>query len=123
MISRCLVGSFMALMICANLHTAVYAADGKLIPVRGPLTETETTRSTEEAFPAPSAKQQMYVFWLLGKMISYPIDKAEAFVRTQMEKPFFRPASSPGPAQDPFIALERGEIPPAPPVERQSRDR
>jgi hypothetical protein len=123
MVLRALIGSLTIILVFGNLPVLAGDDSGKLIPVRPAYTEPETPSPDAETLPAPSARQQMYVFWILGKMISYPIDKAEAFVKGQIEKPFFRPASSPPREKDPFAALDDGAIPPAPPVAPRSRDK
>lgn len=120
MIPRGFVASLMVIALCGALPLLAGAAEGKLIPVRPAYAEAP---ADPEAPPTPSPKQQMYIFWLLGKMISFPIDKAESFVRGQIERPFFRPASSPAAENDPFASLDRGEVPPAPPITRRAGGR
>jgi len=72
--------------------------------------------------PPPSPRDQMYVFWLVGKILSYPVDKMEAFIASKwqnFQKPALRPASAPASevqAVNPFDAIDTSEIPPAPPA-------
>ncbi len=69
--------------------------------------------------PAPRPKDQMYVFWLLGKALSYPIDKTESYISGLRAKAAAKttaePAVAPA-AHNPFKSLSIQEIPPAPPV-------
>jgi hypothetical protein len=63
----------------------------------------------------------MYVFWILGKMLSYPIDKAEAYIYSfkKKEKPRVEGAPTPAtatPNANPFNSVNWSEIPPAPPA-------
>jgi len=64
----------------------------------------------------------MYVFWIVGKILSYPVDKVEAFITGKLQsfqKPILRPASAPASevqAVNPFDAVDTSEIPPAPPA-------
>lgn len=72
--------------------------------------------------PPPSPRDQMYVFWLVGKILSYPVDRVEAFITSRLQnlqKSTFRPASAPAAevqAINPFDAVDTSEIPPAPPA-------
>ena len=74
-------------------------------------------------YPEPSPRDQMYIFWLFGKIISYPIDKVESYVTKKLysaEKPKVVPAAAPVSASNPFDSINWREIPPAPPI--QSRN-
>jgi hypothetical protein len=70
----------------------------------------------------PTPREQMYVFWVLGKMISYPVDKAEELIRKQissLKSPFHPQPVSDQPSSkvgNPFTGVNWREIPPAPPV-------
>lgn len=72
--------------------------------------------------PPPSPRDQLYVFWLVGKILSYPVDKVEAFIASKLQdfqKPALQPASAPASdvkAINPFDAVDTSEIPPAPPA-------
>lgn len=78
-------------------------------------------------YPDPSPRDQLYIFWLFGKIISYPIDKVESYVTkkiTSPEKPKVVPAAAPASASNPFDSINWREIPPAPPVQsRNARNR
>lgn len=96
---------------------------GTLIRIPPPHEESENgpdQGSTPDSAtpPVPSPADQMYVFWAVGKLISLPVDIAEAcFTRLRQrftQKPVPVPAS--GVAENPFTAIERGRVPPAPPV-------
>ena len=67
----------------------------------------------------PSPKDQMYVFWFLGRALSYPVDKVESLVSNwrakRAEKAIATPASSSG-VPNPFDSVKWREIPPAPPA-------
>jgi hypothetical protein len=74
-------------------------------------------------YPDPSPRDQMYIFWLFGKIISYPIDKVESYVTKKLyspEKPKFVPATAPASASSPFDSINWREIPPAPPVQSKN---
>jgi hypothetical protein len=105
-------------------------ADGNLVRIPAP--QDETTDAYGQPAPAdpmnpplPTPADQMYVFWFVGKVISYPVDIAESYVSQAWDrwnkKPVMVPASAP--ADNPFTAIERGQIPPAPPVVGSSASR
>jgi len=74
--------------------------------------------------PEPTPSEQMYVFWILGKVISYPVDTVEAYVTRLREEWRAKPvpaAAVVGP--NPFETRRLGQIPPAPPVVSGSRGR
>ena len=68
---------------------------------------------------APTPKEKLYVFWILGKMLSYPVDRAEKYIRGKLEgfsrQPVAVPAASPTTA-NPFDTARQRDIPPAPPA-------
>ena len=114
------------------LTTACFGQSGtthnNLIPVK-PGFETSTsvppqTNSNGPELPKPA--DQLYVFWYLGQIISYPIDTAEAYIRSYVTKlrepprPTAVPASSP-PLPNPFDSVKWRSIPPAPPVAGEGR--
>lgn len=71
--------------------------------------------------PPPTPREQMYVFWILGKMLSYPVDKAESYVYNFINKPKPKVHSSTTPATastapNPFASVSWTDIPPAPPA-------
>ncbi|MBI4966084.1 MAG: hypothetical protein HY913_22585 [Desulfomonile tiedjei] len=71
-------------------------------------------------FPAPpTPREQMYIFWILGKMISFPIDKVESFIRERAARPAKGAEAAPAAAAsapNPFNSVNWKEIPPAPPA-------
>jgi hypothetical protein len=67
--------------------------------------------------PPPRPRDQMYVFWILGKALSYPVDKVEQFVAGKIRQVSMKPEVKPSAAAvNPFEAIDLKEIPPAPPV-------
>ncbi len=67
----------------------------------------------------PTPREQMYVFWVLGKVLSYPVDKVESYVTRMFKGPFPTPVVKPASATagyNPFEARSFSEIPPAPPA-------
>ncbi len=70
--------------------------------------------------PPPSPRDQMYVFWILGRILSYPIDTAESYVSGWVDRwrnrPVAQPAAAPA-GPNPFNSIRLREIPPAPPVQ------
>ncbi len=93
--------------------------EGPLIPVLPGYQEASYEGPdpvSENAEPTPPSPQdQLYVFWLLGQVISYPVDKVEALVTRLMERK--QPARNNPPYEfNPFAATARMQVPPAPPV-------
>ncbi len=91
------------------------------------LIQVKLSRNTEAEEPGaqgglagrpPTPREQMYVFWALGKIISYPFDKAEELIRARLGgyKAQTKTASSETEAINPFDSVSLREIPPAPPV-------
>ncbi len=109
------------------LTTACFGQTGQaqnnLIPVKPgydePISERPAANQDDSGLPKPS--DQLYVFWYLGKIISYPIDTAEAYITSYIAKlrqpaqPVAVPASS-TPLSNPFDSVKWKSIPPAPPV-------
>lgn len=116
-----------ALLVAATCVCQAEQAEKKLIPVKPAYAETSAVPNPSPAPaaldpqspPLPTPRDQMYVFWLLGQVLSYPIDKAESFVRAKWRdihtKPVAQPAAAPAGA-NPFEAIHKREIPPAPPI-------
>ena len=53
----------------------------KLIPVVPSYHEAAYVPQKDEVVDElPSPRDQMYVFWILGRVLSYPFDKAEAVI-------------------------------------------
>lgn len=100
---------------------------GNLIPVRPQYLEAthvpQQAQGDAQAYPpGPTPAEQLYVFWILGKIISYPVDTLEAYVGKLRED--WRAKPVPASAQvgpNPFEARNLGQIPPAPPVLSGSR--
>lgn len=102
----------------------------KLIAVKPAYNQASYTPQNSEPAPNlqaqyddPAPRDQLYVFWLLGRLISYPIDKVESYVSKKLypvEQPKAVPAAASGSVQSPFESINRREIPPAPPVEGKS---
>jgi hypothetical protein len=97
----------------------------KLIPVKPSYHEASYVphagdQGPGQVFPAPpTPREQMYIFWLVGKMLSFPIDKVESFIRDRTTRPSKGAETAPAAAAsapNPFNALNWKEIPPAPPV-------
>jgi hypothetical protein len=102
------------------------AADGNLIPVKPSYSEaTYTPQSTDDSensgiFPSPTPRDQMYIFWILGKVLSYPIDKTESFIMSKIRRPQGNAVATPASAANapnPFTQVNWREIPPAPPAQ------
>jgi hypothetical protein len=74
----------------------------------------------------PRPRDQLYVFWILGKLISYPFDKADSYIhkirsgwkREGTPTPACAPADS-----NPFKSVNWSQIPPAHPISDPSSDR
>ena len=101
---------------------------GNLVPVK-PAAVTPETQPTG-APPAagslgqPTAADQLYVFWLMGKLISYPFDALDTCIQRLRERPEAVraiPAAAPG-SPNPFDSVKLGQIPPAPPVSSRHED-
>lgn len=94
----------------------------KLIPVKPSYTEAAYVPQSEQAVegPAPpSPREQMYLFWILGQVISYPIDRAESYISNMIRRLQSGPEVTPAAAQagpNPFTTINMRQIPPAPPV-------
>lgn len=93
-----------------------------LVPVKSEYAQDAQAPASPEPVksagaPSPTPAEQMYVFWMVGKVLSYPIDTLEGYVRRLMEAPHPKvvPASAPA-TRNPFEARDLGQIPPAPPV-------
>ena len=109
------------------LTSACFGQTGKaqnnLVPVKPgydePISQRPSDNPEDSGLPKPS--DQLYVFWYLGKIISYPIDTAEAYITSciaklrQPTQPVAVPASS-TPLSNPFDSVQWKSIPPAPPV-------
>lgn len=117
--------TLVALLALPMFCTSSQSADQQLIPVKPSYSEAsyspqqERQQGSAEVSPMPTPRDQMYVFWLLGKALSYPIDKAEALIMNTLKK---RPSDVvPVPAAasskpSPFASVNWREIPPAPPA-------
>ena len=100
--------------------------ESKLIQVKSSYSESSYQPSeqvqgeTGYSYTPPTPRDQMYVFWILGKMLSYPIDKVEDFISSRLrsrETP--KPVAAPAVATskpNPFDSVNFREIPPVPPA-------
>ncbi|MCA1960831.1 MAG: hypothetical protein LDL33_08540 [Desulfomonile sp.] len=125
-----LVLVYVASVIMCSIPAGAQQSQGGLIRVKPAYQEATYVPQQEarhdEAVPAgpppPSPRDQLYVFWLVGKILSYPVDKMEAFITSKwqnFQKPALRPASAPASevqAVNPFDTIDTSEIPPAPPA-------
>ncbi len=116
----------LTLMVILLAGGACWAADTqpKLIKVITDYTDTPlpvvAPAPSIPEYQPPSPREQMYVFWLAGRVISMPIDlleKAVGKVRSSVSK-----ARPPVPVQaaavhSPFDNVNWREIPPAPPAD------
>ncbi len=96
-------------------------AEKKLIPVHPSYQEaTYVPQSESAAYDLPTPRDQMYVFWILGRILSYPFDKAESVIDSWKQKRKASPAPAAVPAaasgSNPFASVNWGQIPPAPPA-------
>jgi hypothetical protein len=86
-------------------------------PDPAPQAQQAVAQPTEARAPTP--REQLYVFWILGRMLSYPLDRAESYIRGKLERrsqePVAVPANASGPG-NPFDSVAQREIPPAPPA-------
>ena len=98
----------------------------KLIPVKPSYHEASYVPNAKRPVSSPThvpsgptPREQMYVFWIVGRILSYPIDTAESFIRGMLTKSTAKPAVVPATGRvqpDPFKSAGMGEIPPAPPA-------
>ncbi len=102
------------------------APHGKLIPVQRAeqpepqVQEEAPDQAATSGYALPAPKDQLYVFWVLGRILSFPVDLAESIIRkrrshAQHKEGSAVQASSPVNG-NPFENLNWREIPPAPPV-------
>jgi hypothetical protein len=83
--------------------------------ISAPATNSPADASNELGPPTP--REQMYVFWLLGKALSYPIDKIESYILLKLKRS--RNGQTPinvSSVPNPFEAADLSQVPPAPPV-------
>ncbi len=67
--------------------------------------------------PPPTPSEQMYVFWVVGKILSFPVDTVESYVTKLRGEWRTKAVPAAAPAQpNPFETRHIGQIPPAPPV-------
>jgi hypothetical protein len=115
--------SILAAGLCAGEAKAL---NGKLIPVelaepaQPQVREVSPDPNTAEGYQMPAPKDQLYVFWVAGKILSFPVDLAESLIRKVKGKPKPQAGSpvqaSSQPSNSPFDNLNWREIPPAPPA-------
>ncbi len=126
--SKALLTAFLILLLAVSLCLAQAENAGKkLIQVKPGYHEATYVPQAEQPAadpnvpPHPTPREQMYVFWILGKMLSYPIDKAESYVYSFTKKSKPQPDGAPTRATatatpNPFSSVNWSEIPPAPPA-------
>lgn len=109
--------------LCAISAGFAQAADNRLIPVF-PSQQQPTYAPpppTSDAEQLPSPRDQLYVFWVLGKVLSYPFDKVDSYIEHWKSRRKAQgqavPASAPARSENPFDSVNWREIPPAPPTE------
>lgn len=96
--------------------------DRNLIPVRPSYSDSDpvtTKPRNPNGPPPPTPREQMYVFWILGRVLSYPIDTAESYISSWWERRWNQPVATPASAPavpNPFNSIRTREIPPAPPI-------
>jgi hypothetical protein len=120
---RIFLALLLAILWLATAGLSQAGSQNNLIPVK-PGFESSTpvpTPTNVDGPELPKPADQLYVFWYLGQIISYPIDTAEAYIRSYIAKlreapqPTAVPASSP-PLPNPFDSVQWRSIPPAPPI-------
>ncbi len=114
--------SMILIIGCFSCFAQVETGKAKLIQVKpsyqAAAYSPQGNRAADVDDPnGPTPREQMYVFWLLGKILSYPIDSAEAFIQNRLARPPDKtgPEAQPKVA-DPFDAVSLRDIPPAPPA-------
>jgi hypothetical protein len=126
MTGKCIVVLLITMWIAPAFLAIAQNTDQKLIRVRPSYSEeTQAPRAVPHPNEpqAPTPRQQMYVFWILGHVLSYPIDTAESYISDWIgrwrHEPVATPASAPaGPS--PFDSLRTGQIAPAAPARTAS---
>ena len=120
--------STVILIASFSLNSLAESKSPKLIVVKPAYSQSANEKqnegpvNTDAQYANPSPREQLYLFWLLGKIISYPIDNIESYVTKKLysvEIPKLVPAAATNtrPSVSPFDSLNRREIPPAPPVQ------
>ncbi len=120
MVRIVVVAALVCMLSASVCISAEKDSNEELIPVRPSYQEAAYTPGADAEYTGPKPKDQMYVFWLLGRIISYPVDQAESYVRGLISGPTVKPAAAPRPP-DPFADVDKREIPPAPPVKSASK--
>ena len=78
---------------------------------------TNTPVDASNVLGPPTPREQMYVFWLLGKALSYPIDRIESYVLLKLKRSRNKQATiNVSSVPNPFEAADLSQVPPAPPV-------
>ncbi len=86
-------------------------------PAPAPQAQQAVSQQTDPRSPTP--REQLYVFWIVGRMLSYPLDRAESYVRSKLQRLSREPVAVPAASSsqpNPFDAARQSEIPPAPPA-------
>jgi len=125
------MGRILGILVLVTLWTSIICVacadttNPNLIPVKPSYSEASYTpqnqQDTEnrEFIPSPTPRDQLYIFWLLGKALSYPVDKAEAYIMSKFKKSPQDGVPTPAAATsgpNPFTSVNWREIPPAPPA-------
>jgi len=116
-----ILSTVLILLVAAAAFGQSQKDGGNLIPVEPARQEAAAASPDQQmqanpgGFTPPSPRDQLYVFWFLGKMLSYPVDKIEAYIHYKLNQPKAVPASAPA-ARNPFDSVNWREIPPAPPA-------
>ncbi len=120
------VPAIIALLFLGYVDASESWAESKLIQVKPSYSESgyqpndQVQGETGYYYSPPGPRDQMYIFWILGKVLSYPIDKVEDFISSRL-----RSTSAPTPVAAPALATSKPnpfdsvnfrEIPPAPPA-------
>lgn len=120
----------LSLVVMLSVNAGAENRNAKLIPVKPATNEAAASPSNLESrtvyeaqYAEPAPRDQLYVFWVLGKVISYPIDKVESYISkkiSSLQQPKAVPALAPASSSSPFDSLNWREIPPAPPVQQKN---
>lgn len=97
-----------ALILLGSTFAGFSWGETKLIQVKPSYAESshrpsnEVEGETGYSYRPPSPRDQMYIFWILGKMLSYPIDKVEDFITSKLKS-----RQAPEPVAAPAVATSR----------------
>ena len=106
---------FLIIITCAWGLSCANAEEQKLIRVTISSHEAAVVAPSKAVAPKavssrpPTPREQMYVFWLIGKVLSYPVDSVESYVTGLLNGPL------PGPVAQPASANSISTLAHAPP--------